>query len=96
MYKVYKTAEAENDLTDIWVYTLQTWDIIQADKYIDELADTFEFLASNPLIYPERHEFMPPVRIHHHGRHLIVYIVENDHILIVRVLHDRVDLERHL
>ncbi len=96
MYKVYKTAEAEDDLTDIWVYTLQTWDIIQADKYIDELADTFEFLASNPLICPERGEFMPPVRIHHHGRHFIVYIVESDHILIVRVLHDRVDLERHL
>lgn len=96
MYKIYKSAEAEDDLADIWVHTLKKWGIEQADKYIDELADTFELLASNPLMCSERHEFVPPVRIHHHGRHFIIYTVESDHIFIVRVLHDRVDPARHL
>ena len=37
MYKVHKSTTAEEDLTDIWVYSLQEWGIDQADRYIDEL-----------------------------------------------------------
>ena len=96
MYKIYKSAKAEDDLTNIWVYTLDKCGLDQADQYIDELADTLKFLASNPLICAERSEFVPPVRLHHHGRHLIIYTVEHDHIFIIRVLHDRVDLARHI
>lgn len=33
MYKVYKSVEAEDDLTDIWARTLKKWGIEQADKY---------------------------------------------------------------
>lgn len=43
-----------------------------------------------------RNEFEPPVRIHHHGRHLIVYQNQNEHILIIRILHDSMDIEQHL
>jgi toxin ParE1/3/4 len=96
MYKIYKSAAAENDLVDIWVYTLQQWGIEQADKCIDDLAVTFRLLAANPLIGTERHQFVPPVRFHHHGRHVIVYTVESDRIFIIRVLHDRADPARHI
>lgn len=65
-------------------------------RYYAELVDTFQLLADTPFICPERSEFVPPIRIHHHGRHLIVCTVEKDYILIVRVLHDRVDLARHI
>jgi plasmid stabilization system protein ParE len=33
-----------------------------------------------------------PVRIYHHSRHLIVYVVDGDNILIVRVLHESMDI----
>ncbi|MFH6783095.1 MULTISPECIES: type II toxin-antitoxin system RelE/ParE family toxin [Methylobacterium] len=41
----------------------------------------------------ERRELRPPVRLHPYGAHLIVYAVERDDILIVRVLHGRQDWE---
>ena len=44
----------------------------------------------------ERSEFQPPMRLHSYRAHVIVYIVESSGILIVRVLHRRQDLERHL
>jgi hypothetical protein len=50
-------------------------------------------LAENPLICPERIEFVPPVRIHHHDKHLVVYIYENNAILIIRLLHERMDIK---
>ena len=41
----------------------------------------------------EKRELRPPVRFHPYGAHLIVYVVEGDDILIVRVLHGRQDWE---
>lgn len=43
-------------------------------------------LAAMPEMARERMEFSPPVWIHPHGRHLIVYRTRHDHIEIVRVL----------
>ena len=33
------TLAAEEDLRDIWRYTLETWGSEQADKYLDQLGD---------------------------------------------------------
>ena len=44
----------------------------------------------------ERREYTPAVRVHHHAKHYIVYLIEDDHILIVRVLRDEMDLTNHL
>ena len=82
--------------SEIYVYGHEKFGYTQAEKYHAELIATFQLLADTPFICPERSEFVPSVRIHHHGRHLIVYTVETNHILIVRVLHDRVDPARHL
>ncbi len=91
-----KTIQTDSDLVQIYIYGHHKFGMDQAEEYYTELDETFQFLADNPLVCPQRIEFVPPVRIHHHGRHLIVYVVKDDHILVVRVLHDNVDLGRHL
>lgn len=53
-------------------------------------------IAANPRMATERPELRPPVRIHHHAKHYIVYLIRNDHVLIVRALRDEVDLRGHL
>jgi toxin ParE1/3/4 len=93
-YKLLPKARA--DLEDIWLYSVNKWGVAQAEKYLEELEQSFKFIAENPELYPERDEFTPPVRILHHGRHLVVYLVKKDHILIIRVLHDSMDIVRHL
>ncbi|MDY0871936.1 type II toxin-antitoxin system RelE/ParE family toxin [Dongia rigui] len=82
---------ALSDLDDIWRYSAETWSIEQADRYIDSLVRVFEAIAAMPALAQERREFSPPVRIHVHESHLIVYLIADDHIAILRLLGGRQD-----
>jgi len=90
------TPEAEKDLTEIYLYGFLNFGEAQAEAYFAELEDCFQLLSKTPLICRERSEFSPPVRIHHHGRHLVVYVIKSELVLIVRLLHDSMDVQRHL
>jgi toxin ParE1/3/4 len=79
--------EAERDLENIWVHTVANWSIEQADRYIGDINKIFDLLLTSPLIARERLEFVPPVRVHHHQSHVIIYRVNGDCIDIVRVIH---------
>jgi toxin ParE1/3/4 len=96
MPRILKQALAEQDLVEIWLYTFNEWGERQADKYLDELDDAIQLLADQPLICRERIELEPPVRIHHHGHHLIVYLALADGINLVRFLHESMDLDSQL
>lgn len=78
--------QALADLEDIWRYTAETWSITQADRYTDVLARVFETIAAFPTLARERPEFDPPVRIHTHERHPIIYVLADDQVVILRVL----------
>lgn len=80
------TPAAQNDLERIWLYTAQTWSTAQADRYTDILEDTLERLLFMPEMARERGEFDPPARIHPSAEHLIIYRIEGNHLLILRVL----------
>ncbi len=88
--------EAEKDLRAIGRHTQQKWGADQRRKYLSGIERQFHFLASNPLACPERGEFTPAVRIHHHGSHLIVYTAGDAEITILRVLHQQMDTSQHL
>ena len=90
------SCKAENDLKDIYKYTYHQHGEKQADKYIDALQKKFQSLSKNPLLCRKRKEFNPPVRIHRHKKHLIIYTREQKNILIVRILHERMNLDNHL
>lgn len=68
----------------------------QAEKYEHDLRHILNAIADNPQIAAERNNFNPPVRIHHHAKHYIIYMNEEDHILVIRILRDEVDLNKHL
>lgn len=80
------TPAAQNDITDIWLYTAQKWSPQQADRYADILEDTFERLLFMPEMARERPEFDPPVRIHPSAEHLIIYRIERGYLAVLRVL----------
>jgi len=88
--------EAENDLVEIYRYGFINYGENKADLYIEALKEKCQFLADVPNLCPDRDEFNPPVKIHHHRKHLIIYVIENYDILIVRVLHDRMDIQQHM
>lgn len=94
--KYKKSVLADEDIIDIYKYTYQNFGPQQAETYHENLHNTFKFLAENPLIATERLEFVPPVRIHHHKKHLIVYLIQEEGIFIVRILHERMDVTRQM
>lgn len=80
--------KAESDLSEIWQYTAQTWSIDQADSYLDQLVAAFDLISALPTAARERSEITPPVRIHIHQSHLIIYRWHT-YVAILRVLGGR-------
>lgn len=94
--KVKFTERADADIVDCYLYGFSNFGRDQADRYEQGLRNALEIIADNPRIAAERGEYVPPVRIHHHAKHYIVYLYQGAQILIVRVLRDDVDLTKHL
>jgi toxin ParE1/3/4 len=83
-------------LIDFYLYGVTRFGRQQAERYERELRHAISLAAENTRMATERAACRPPVRIHDHGKHYIVYLIRDDHALIVRVLRDGVNLRRHL
>lgn len=83
------TPRAGLDLEDIWVYSARTWSPGQADTYLRGLHAALADLCANPMIARERQDTVPPVRLHPYRSHLIIFMIEEDHLNVLRVAHRR-------
>ena len=93
-YRVSKAAQ--KDIREIGLYTQREWGAAQRRTYLSGMERQFENIAQSPFLAAERKEFTPPVRILPYERHLIVYLIEDDGIFIVRILHASMDIPAHL
>lgn len=84
---------AEQDLDNIWLYSFQNWGEVQADSHFDHLSKAIELPGKTPLMCRERRGFTPPVHIHHHPSHLIIYVATEGGMDVVRVVHESMDIE---
>lgn len=96
MYKLHQQARAKQDLKDIWRYTYDKWGEAQADQYFEELENGLKTLVRNPGIGKNRESMREGYRSFQINRHVVFYKVAASTIQIVRVLHVRMDPERHL
>jgi toxin ParE1/3/4 len=87
---------ADADLSDIWQRSATQWGVAQAERYIDGLFAVFDLLTEYPELARERSDFVPPVRVHPAGSHLVIYRVEERTVDIIRVLHARQNLTIYL
>ena len=88
---------ARADLEQIWDYTCQRWDDDQAEEYVREIQRAIERVVDNPMIGRACDELRPGYRKHAVGSHTLYYrIVSGDVINVVRILHQRMDVDRHL
>lgn len=86
----------EQDLVNIWRYTYENWGERQAEQYLDELDSAILNLAEQPYICRDRLEFSPPVRILHIAHHIVIYQVNDNELLIIRVLHESMKVDAWL
>lgn len=87
---------AERDLESIWTYTVRQWSVEQADRYIDFLTSAFAELADSPMIALACDHIRPGYRRWGVERHMIYFRVTDYGIAVIRILHHRMDVPRHL
>ncbi|MCV7051681.1 type II toxin-antitoxin system RelE/ParE family toxin [Mycobacterium heidelbergense] len=88
---------AQADLEQIWDYTYDRWGVDQADYYLRELQHAVNSIAENPGIGRACDEIRPGYRKLAAGSHTLFYQVTEDGIVdVVRILHQRMDVDRHL
>ena len=97
MAKYDITKEATEDLYRIWEYTVNTWSEQQADTYYALLESGMNEAAEAPeRIGKPYDDIYPGLRAYHVRRHMLFYILqENGRVLIVRILHEKMDFARH-
>ena len=86
---------AARDLKKIYIDTAREWGVAQADKYAAGLENVLTLLAENPNLGRRCDEIRAGYRRFEHARHIIFYRGRKADIFIVRILHDRMDSERH-
>lgn len=96
MAELRLTPAALRDLEGIWRYTVQRWGVERAERYLDALNASFEALSRAPHSAPACDHIVPGYRRQPVERHVVFYRVENDTVIVVRVLHERMDVPRHL
>ena len=90
------TPRAVSDLEDIWLYTFQTWSPNQADVYHRKIIEGLDRILagtaqSRACDHIRQGYFKSSV-----GSHLIFYRVADYGFEVVRILHQSMDIERHL
>ena len=85
------TRKAAADLRHIFLDGMTRFGLAQTERYHARLKRSFDLLAANPEMARERPELTPPARVHPCSSHIILYTVDRDGVLIVRVRHGRED-----
>ena len=91
------TTKAVADLSQIWEYTYDQWSERQADKYYKLLIDGCSEIAKKPLLGKSYFEVFTGLLGRQFSKHIIFYrIVSSKSILIIRILHEQMDLKGQL
>ncbi len=95
----YKISQAASqDIENIWLYTIEKWSIEQADRYFNLIMDEIEYLAKNPKSGKDFSNVRKGYFRSKIKSHFIFYRFNRKHDLIeiIRILHQRMDIEIRL
>ena len=96
MNKIVIKPEAESDLEKIYTFTFHRWGLKQAENYVDELAEGMKLLARQPSIGKIYKFAAIHYRTFHINRHIIFYRIEGELCVIIRILHDSMEIKSHI
>lgn len=89
------TPMADRDLAQIWRHTNENWGKSQADKYLQLLEKGFLKLLHHPILGRSRDEIRKGYRSLPVENHVAFYRVNEKDIEIVRILHQRMEVNQH-
>lgn len=85
------------DIEGIWDYTAERWGVAQADRYVLSLREACTAIAGGEMPGQDASHIRPGYRKQLSGRHVLYYrSTEDGAVEIVRVLHQRMDVDGQL
>ncbi|WP_425607323.1 type II toxin-antitoxin system RelE/ParE family toxin [Roseibium sediminicola] len=96
MRRLQFTPAAEQDLNEIWQYTVDLWGRQQAVQYVRDLKSSCQALARDKLISQSAEHVRPGYRKAKSGKHVLYFRETNAVLIIVRILHERMDPDLNL
>lgn len=96
MTRLIISDRAREDLRNIAEYTEKRWEVEQKSTYLGLIEQGFGDILRNPAVGAPRDHIKPGYRSVNVGRHLIFYRDSGADIWIVRVMHQNMDVWRHL
>ena len=90
-YRISK--KAISDLEEIWFYTVEKWSVEQADRYYHLIFDEIAYICKNENAGKSMNHVRKGYRASKVKSHLIFYKVAKNVIDIIRILHEKMDME---
>jgi toxin ParE1/3/4 len=87
---------ARLDFIDILRYTGESWGKDQLVTYRDKINEALQAVSRNPLLGHSREDLPSTYLTYLVGSHIIVYRIFENYIGVVRILHQRMGLIRHI
>jgi toxin ParE1/3/4 len=88
---------AREDIKALGRYTQKTWGVVQRDRYLNQLAQMLDRLLANQHPTRDRSDLRPGLLSCSFQRHLIFFRRDPaGNVAVLRVLHERMDIDRHV
>lgn len=85
-----------SDLEKIWLYTVEKWSVEQADRYYNLIFDEINYICKNINAGKSMEHIRKGYRASKVKSHFIFYRMVNNTIEVIRILHERMDIENKL
>jgi toxin ParE1/3/4 len=96
MIRVEISEAADADLAEILSHGTEVFGEERAENYVAGFETTLALISRHPLAGAVHDEVRPPIRSLPHGSHRVFYDVFEDQVVVQRILHKAVDVQRHL
>jgi toxin ParE1/3/4 len=90
------SVKAEQDLAEIYFFSYQKFGELKADAYLIGLEECLSNLANNPFLGRNIEHIRKGYFRYEYISHSVFYKPTGKGILVVRILHGSMDMERHL
>lgn len=89
--------KALEDINNIWIYTAENWSVEQADRYYNLIIDEIEYTVENLNMARDFGKIRKSYKYSKVKSHLIFFKKDKtNEIEVVRVLHERMNIENRL
>lgn len=95
MSRFILSPRAQADLDGIWDYTVETWGVDQAERYVRLIAEAINVIAASPVRGKRCAHIREGYRKYPAGSHVLFYRPTGEGIDVVRILHQQMDFDRH-